>query len=159
MSFNFSKENLIETEKGKTFIVYWLKRIFLDDWLMKLVALVITMALWLGVTGLQAPTTRTVTNISLSPLLAKDLEITNDSFVREVDLELSGDKRKIDNLNTRDLVVTYDMSELQVGDREVQLTPQNINVDLPSGVTVTKITPEKLAVILEKVIEGEKRCV
>jgi YbbR domain-containing protein len=155
MNFNFSTENLFETDKGRTLIIYWLKRIFIDDWVMKLVALIITFALWLGVTGLQEPTTRSFNNVSLSPIMAKGLEITNDSFIREVDLELSGDERKINNLNPRDLVVTYDLTDLQAGEREVQLTPQNINIELPSGVRVTKIIPEKLAVKVENIVEDE----
>lgn len=154
MSFNLSKENLIETEKGKTLVVYWLKRIFIDDWLMKLVALVITLALWLGVTGLQASISRPLNNVALNPLLAKDLEITNE-FVQEVDLEITGDKRKIDQINPRDLVVTYDITDLQAGEREVHLTSQDINIALPSGVTVTKIVPEKIILKIETVEQAE----
>ena len=154
MSFNLSKENLIETEKGKTLITYWLKRIFLEDWLMKLVALVITLALWLGVTGLQTPTTRTINNVALSPLLAKDLEITND-FVEEVDIEVTGDQNKVNNLISRDLVVKFDVTELAAGERELHLIPQDVNVELPSGVTITKIIPEKVILKIETVEQIE----
>ncbi len=154
MDFSFGKEHLIEKEQRKIFINYWLRRIFLEDWLMKLVALVITLALWLGVAGLQKPITRQLNNVSLNPIVSKNLEITN-SIVEEVDLEITGDKRRIDQLNPRDLVVSLDLTDLQEGERTIQLTPQGINIELPNGTSVTRILPEKIAVKLEKVVERE----
>ncbi len=154
MKFELPGAALIEKEQRRAFLSFWLRRIFLEDWLMKVVALAITLALWVGVTGMRTPITRRVNNVSLSPLIAKDLEITN-SLQPEVDIEISGDKRKIDLINGRDLAVTLDLTDLGEGDRTIQLTPQGISVELPSGVTVTKISPEKIAVKLEQVEEAD----
>ncbi len=152
MVFSFPKETFIEKEQRKIFVSYWLRRIFLDDWLMKLIALVITFALWLGVIGLQAPTTTRLRNVTLNPLISNNLEITN-SPVQEIDLVVTGDKRKVDQLNPRDLVVSLDLTDIQAGDRTIQITPQNVTVELPSGVKIDEIQPDKIAIKLENVIQ------
>ncbi|NNE66617.1 MAG: hypothetical protein HKN33_08620 [Pyrinomonadaceae bacterium] len=121
---------------------------------MKSVALVITLALWLGVTGLRTPITRSINNVSLNTLVAGDLEITN-TLATEVDIQIAGDKRRVDQVNEHDLTVTLDLTDLQEGDRTIQLTPRGISVELPSGVSVTRISPEKIAVKLEKVREAD----
>lgn len=152
MIFGLSKENIIEKESRQRFIGYWLKRIFIDDWVMKLVALVITMALWLGVTGLQEPTTRPLTEVRLNPLISSEYTITNTP-VDKVELVIEGDKRKVNQLRGEDLVVTIDLTDIKEGERTIQLTPQNIDVELPSGLKVVKIRPDKIAVNLETVEE------
>jgi hypothetical protein len=154
MFFSFPTEKFTEKDQRKAFFNYWFRRIFLDDWLMKLVALVITFALWLGVTGLQAPTTTRLRNVTLNPLISNELEITN-SPVQEIDLVITGDKRKVDQLNPRDLVVSLDLTDERAGDRIFHITPQNVNVELPSGVKIDEIQPDKIAIKLEDVIERD----
>ncbi len=152
MNLNFPKDTFIEKEKRTVFLRYWLKRIFIDDWLMKLVALGVTFALWVGVTGLQAPTSTTLRSIALNPLFSNQLEVVN-SPVREVDLEITGEKRKVDQLNPRDMVISLDLTGVGEGERTIQLTPDNITIDLPSGVRIDRIRPDKIAIKLEKVEE------
>ncbi len=130
------------------------RRVFLDDWFIKAIALVITFALWFGVTGLRAPTTARLKNIALNLRVSNDIEVTN-SPVQEVDLVVTGDKRKIDQINPRDLVASLDLTEVQAGDRTVQITPENVNVELPTGVKLEEVQPSKIAVKLEKVEERE----
>ncbi len=129
-----------------------LRRVFLDDWLIKVVALIITFALWLGVTGLRDATTARLKNIALNLRVSNNIEVTN-SPVEEVDLVVTGDKRKIDQINPRDLVVSLDLTEVQAGDRTVQITPQNVIVELPTGVKLEEVQPNKIAVKLEAVLE------
>lgn len=130
-----------------------LRRIFLEDWLVKLIALFITVALWLGVTGLRAPTTARLRSIPLNLRVANDIEVTN-SPVQEVDLVITGDKRRIDQLNPRDLVVSLDLTDVLAGERTVQIAPENVLVELPTGVRLEEIQPNRIAVKLEAV--GEK---
>ncbi len=152
MIFNFSKEKLIKNEQQQKFISYWLKRIFIDDWLMKLFALVITLALWLGVTGLQTPKTTRIREVTLNLLVSNELQITN-SPVQEVDLVITGDKSKVEQLNPNNLVISLDLTDIAEGDRTIQITPQNVVIDLPAGVKIDEIQPDKIAVQLEKVEE------
>ncbi len=129
-----------------------LKRIFLDDWLIKCVAMVITVALWLGVTGLRAPTTERLRNIALRPRVSDQIEVTSIS-AQEVDLLVTGDRRKIEQIKQDGLLVFLDLTDVQSGDRSVQLTPENVAVELPTGVRLEELQPNKIAVKLERVEE------
>ncbi len=151
----FPTEKFFEKEK-KAFLARLLHKVFLDDWLMKLIALVITLGLWLGVTGLRTPTSRRLSGVPLSLRVANDLEVTN-SPVTEVDIKISGDKSKIDQINQRDLTVTVDLTDVQAGDRTVQITPDNVSIELPAGFKLEEIQPTRIAVKLERIIERDVR--
>ncbi len=147
-------EKFFQKDDQRLSIRRLLQRVFLDDWFIKAMALVITIALWLGVTGLRAPTTARLKNITLNLRVSNSVEVTN-SPVQEVDLVVTGDKRKIDQINPRDLVASLDLTEVQAGDRTVQITPENVNVELPTGVKLEEVQPNKIAIKLEAVMERE----
>ncbi len=130
------------------------RRIFLEDWLTKVIALFITVALWLGVTGLRAPTTERLRDITLKSRVSDTIEVTNIS-VQEVDLLVTGDKRKIDQIKEENLIVVLDLTDVQAGDRTIQITSENVNVELPTGVRLEEVQPNKIAVKLETVTERE----
>lgn len=136
----------------------WLKQIlskvFLEDWVMKLVALAITLALWLGVTGLSTPTTQRLTSVPLSLRFSSNIEVTN-SPIQEVDLVVTGDKRKLAQINKNDLIVSMDISDVIPGDRVVSLTPESVVVSLPTGVKLDEIQPARIAIRIEAVEERE----
>ena len=128
------------------------RKIFFEDWLTKLVALAVTLALWLGVTGLSTPTTTRLTGIPLSLRFSSETEVTNTP-ITEIDLIISGDNRKIAQINKNDLVASVDLTSVLPGDRVVQLTPENVQLQLPLGVRLDEITPSRMAVRLEAVEE------
>ncbi|MGC2235617.1 MAG: CdaR family protein [Pyrinomonadaceae bacterium] len=170
----FQTENFFRKEHRKIFFSRLFRKIFLEDWLMKLVALIITLALWFGVT----PSTRRLQNIPLNIRVSNNIEVTNLP-VTKVDIVVTGDKRKIDALNSRDLVVSLDLTDVQpeidrviapgindlvisldwtgvqAGDRTVQIMPGNVRVELPSGVKLEEVQPNKIPVKLETVEERE----
>ena len=131
-----------------------LRKIFLEDWLTKLIALGITLALWLGVTGLQKPITTRLNNLTLQPRLSNNFEITN-SPVTEVALVITGDSHKLDEIKPENLIVSVDLTEVKVGEQVVQLIPDTINVALPNGVKVIEVQPNKIAIKIEAVEERE----
>ena len=130
------------------------RKIFLEDWLMKLIALVITLALWLGVSGLRSSTTTRLRNITLNLQVPNNVEVTN-APVQEVDIVVSGDKRKIELLNPRDLVVSLDLTDVPAGEKLIQLAPENVTLTLPTGIKLEEIQPNKIAVKLENVEERD----
>ena len=150
----FPSENFTEREQRQAFIRRLLRRVFLEDWLLKLIALAITLALWFGVTGRRAPTTVRLKNVTLNPRVSNDMEITN-SPVQEVDIVVTGDKRKVDRLNANDLVISLDLTDIKSGDRTVQLAPETVNLELPTGIKLDEIQPNKIAVRIERVEERE----
>ena len=132
-----------------------LKKIFLEDWLMKLIALAITLALWLGVTGLSTPTTQRLTSVKFTPLYSNNIEVTN-SPIQEVDLVVTGDKRRLAQINKDALTVSMDISDVLPGDRVLNLTPETVTVSppLPTGVKY-EIQPSRIAIRIEAVEEKE----
>src|SRR6476620_6278672 len=129
------------------------RKIFLEDWVMKLIALLITLALWLGVTGLSTPTTKRFT-VPLNFNLSNNADITNEP-IQEVDIVLSGDKRKIEQINRAELMATVDLTDLAAGDRVLSLTPETVSVQRPLGVKLDEIQPSRIAVRLETVEEKD----
>lgn len=152
--FSFPTEKILDNEQRKLFLSRWFRRIFIDDWTMKLLALIITLALWFGVSGLREQITTPIENVNLRPRISNDLIITNPPPAT-VNLVVSGDRRKIDPIKTENLIVSLDLSDVSAGEQTIELTPQNVNVELPTGVKLEEIQPNKIAVKLEKAIERE----
>lgn len=149
-----SNEKFPSKEERQIFFSRLFRKIFLEDWLTKLVALLITLALWYGVSGLRAPKTVRLRAVALNLQVSNNVEITN-SPVQEVDIVVTGDKRKTENLNARDLTISLDLTNIQPGDQMINLTPENVNLQLPSGVKLDEIQPNKIAVKIEAVEERE----
>jgi len=68
---------------------------------------------------------------------------------------VTGDKRKIDQIKEENLIVVLDLTDVQAGDRTIQITSENVNVELPTGVRLEEVQPNKIAVKLETVTERE----
>jgi YbbR domain-containing protein len=151
--FPFSIEKLFRQERQFS-LRGLVRRLFLDDWVIKAVALVITFALWLGVTGLRAPVAARFKNIALNLRVSNNIDITN-SPVQEVVITITGDKRKIDQIDPRDLVVLLDLTDVQAGERIVELNAESVGVELPTGVRIEEIVPSKIQVNLETVEERD----
>lgn len=120
---------------------------------MKLVALVITIALWVGVTGLSTPTITSLRGVPLTLRFSNENEVTTP--VQEVDIVISGDKRKIDQIIKNDLIVSLDLTDVAPGERVIQLTPENVSIGLPTGVKLDEILPNRIPVKLETVEQKE----
>ena len=135
------------------FIKHLVRKIFLEDWGLKLIALVITLALWFGVTGLSTPTTKRF-NIPLNLSISSSAQIVNEPL-QEVEIEVSGDKRKVEQINRSDLAALIDLTDVAPGDRVILLSPESVNVQLPQGVKLVEVAPSRIAVNLEAVEEKD----
>ena len=139
---------------GLLFLGHIARKVFLEDWTTKLVALAITLALWVGVTGLSTPTTRQIAEVPLTLSYSNKTEITSAS-VQTVNIVISGDRRKVNQVTENNLVISVDLSDVPPGERLVQLGPENVSIDLPLGVKLQEIRPNRIAVRLESVEEKE----
>lgn len=142
-------DNSARGQQQKLYFKNILRKIFLEDWVMKLVALVITFALWVGVTGLSKPTVQRMNGIPLTLRFGNNVDAATTT--QEIDIIISGDKRKIDQINRNDLVVSLDLSEVPPGDRVIQLNPDTVSLPLPNGIKLDEIQPRQIAVKLETV--------
>ncbi|HTH37776.1 MAG TPA: CdaR family protein [Pyrinomonadaceae bacterium] len=140
-------EKTFESQQLKLYLKNILKKVFLEDWPMKLAALVITFALWVGVTGLSQPTIQRMNGIPLTLRFSDNVDAT--STADEIDIVISGDKRKIDQLNRNDLVVSLDLTNVQPGNQVVQLTPDTVSMMLPTGIKLDEIIPRQIPVKIE----------
>lgn len=128
------------------------RRIFVEDWSLKLLSLAIALVLWLLVTGQNQPVTAHV-NVQLNFIRPPSLEISNDP-PRTVDVMLTGSRNKLDDLTTLDLVATVDISDQRAGERVLRLADK-AQISLPQGVKVDGFQPSAIPVRLEPIVERQ----
>jgi len=130
----------------------WLRKIFFEDWGLKLLALGITIVLWLAVTGQNKPVTQRLSGVQLNFLKHPGLEISNDP-IGSLEVTVHGSPGLLDQLKLRDLVVTVDISSQKAGERVVRLSPQSVRMDLPPGVKIMSFRPATIPIRLEPTVE------
>jgi YbbR domain-containing protein len=132
----------------------WLRAIFIEDWGTKLLALLISLALWYGVTGQRKPTTIRVPRVPLNFRLPSNMEISNEPR-GDVEITLTGSKRALDTLNVRELVANVDVSDYAPGEHNVPLSLERVTMGLPDGVRYGDIQPNSVQLKLEPRVERE----
>jgi YbbR domain-containing protein len=131
----------------------WLRKLFLEDWGLKLLALAITFVLWLGVTGQNKPVTLRVNGVQLNFLKPEGFELSNDP-PSTVDVTFTGSKDKLDRIEPRELIANVDLSDQKAGERIIKLTVNRVKMELQEDVKIQGFHPGSLAVRLEPVIEA-----
>src|ERR1043165_5530798 len=129
-----------------------LRRIFVEDWSLKLLSLGIAIVLWLLVTGQNQPVTAHV-NVQLNFIRPQSLEISNDP-PRTVDVMLTGSRNKLDDLTSLDLVATVDISDQHEGERVLRLADR-AQIALPQGIKVDGYQPSAIPVRLEEIVNRQ----
>jgi YbbR domain-containing protein len=129
-----------------------LRKLFVEDWSLKLLSLAIAIVLWLLVTGQNQPVTAHV-NVQLNFIRPQSLEISNDP-PRTVDVMLTGSRNKLDDLTSLDLVATVDISDQRAGERVLRLADK-AQITLPQGVKVDGFQPSAVPVRLEPIVERQ----
>lgn len=130
----------------------WLRKLFLEDWGLKLLALAITVFLWLAVTGQNQPVTLRVSGVQLNFLRPDGLEISNEP-PSTVDVVLTGSPDKLDRIGPRDLVATVDLSDQKAGERVVRLSLDRVKMDLQEDVKIQRFHPATIPIRLEPIID------
>jgi YbbR domain-containing protein len=129
-----------------------LRRIFIEDWSLKLLSLAIAIVLWLLVTGQNQPVTAHV-NVQLNFIRPPSLEISNDP-PRTVDVMLTGSRNKLDDLTSLDLVATVDISDQRAGERVLRLADK-AQITLPQGIKVDAFQPSAIPIRLEEIVDRQ----
>lgn len=142
---------VVEAARSPSVLGRWLRKAFVEDWSMKLIALGITLVLWLAVADFNKP--RTIrTAVQLNFLRPHNLHISNE-LPRTVDVELTGSRESLNSLQFPDLVATVDISDNQAGERVVRLLTERVRMELPAGVKIESFNPASLAIRLEPNLE------
>lgn len=129
-----------------------LRRIFLEDWSLKLLSLAIAIVLWLLVTGQNQPVTAHL-NVQLNFIRPPALEISNDP-PRTVDVMLTGSRNKLDDLTSLDLVATVDLTDQRAGEKVLRLADK-AQIPLPQGIKVDGFQPSAIPIRLEEVVDRQ----
>jgi YbbR domain-containing protein len=129
-----------------------LRRIFLEDWSLKLLSLAIAIVLWLLVTGQNQPVTAHL-NVQLNFIRPPALEISNDP-PRTVDVMLTGSRNKLDDLTSLDLVATVDISDQRAGERVLRLADK-AQISLPQGIKIDGFQPSAIPIRLEEIVDRQ----
>jgi YbbR domain-containing protein len=129
-----------------------LRRVFVEDWSLKLLSLAIAIVLWLLVTGQNQPVTAHV-NVQLNFIRPQALEISNDP-PRTVDVMLTGSRNKLDDLTSLDLVATVDISDQRAGERVLRLADK-AQITLPQGIKVDGFQPSAIPIRLEEIVDRQ----
>jgi YbbR domain-containing protein len=129
-----------------------LRRIFIEDWSLKLLSLAIAIVLWLLVTGQNQPVTAHV-NVQLNFIRPPALEISNDP-PHTVDVMLTGSRSKLDDLTSLDLVATIDISDQRSGERVLRLADK-AQIALPQGIKVDGFQPSAIPIRLEEIVDRQ----
>jgi YbbR domain-containing protein len=153
-------QDIEETEatpipRTPTLLERWARKLFLQDWGLKLLALVITVVLWLAVTGQNKPVTLRLSGVQLNFLRPNGLEISNDP-PNQVEVILNASPDKLDRIGPRDLVATVDLSDQKAGERIIRLTLDRVKLDLREDVKIQGFHPSTIPIRLEPIIEASR---
>lgn len=131
----------------------WLRRIFVDDFKLKLLSLGITLVLWFGVTGQQKPMTKRIPGVQLSFLHSENMAISNEPPTK-VDITVTGSKDELEQVNPMSLLATVLVGDHGIGNRVIRLSREVVKIDqLPSNVSIEGFQPATVSVRLEPRIE------
>ena len=130
----------------------WLHKVFVEDWALKLLALAITIALWLAVTGQNKPTTMRLSGVQVNFLRPEGFELSND-LPQTIDVSLSGSRDKLDRISPRDLAATVDLTDQKPGERIIKLTQARVKLDLEEDVKIQAFHPATIPIRLEPIVE------
>ena len=148
---DIDETEIVETPRAPTTLERWLRKIFIEDWSLKLLALAITLVVWFAVTGQNKPVTIR-TGVQLNLIRPENLDISNDP-PKTVDILLTGTRSDLERVSTPNLVATVDVSDQKPGERVIRLSPDRVDIDLPEGVKIESFQPSTIPVRLEPRVE------
>lgn len=149
---DIDETTLIDVPRPPSVAERWLRRVFIEDWGLKLLALTITLVLWLAVTdGNKPQTIRTA--VQLNFVRPDNLSISNEP-PKSVDVLLTGSRAKLNSINLLDRVATVDISDHRAGERILRLSPDRVHMELPAGVKIESFQPTTIPIRLEPRVES-----
>jgi diadenylate cyclase len=130
----------------------FLKDLCIQNWRKKLAAFALVAVAWLLLASQQEAKINFTAPIRYMKPPA-GLLVHEDS-TRQVDLMLSGRQSQIKALRSQDVLVDIDLSKFAAGRHLIDLTWKNVN--LPIGINVDRIVPQRIEVVLKSPIGEEQ---
>ena len=150
---DIDETDVVEVPRPPSAFERGVRKVLLEDWSLKLLALAITLVLWLAVTGQNKPLTiRTVVQLNL--IWPNNLDVSNDP-PKTVEVVLRGSRSNLQSLSPLDLVATVDVSDQPAGERVIRLTLDRVTMQLPDGVKIESFQPNTIPIRLEPRMERQ----
>jgi YbbR domain-containing protein len=147
MPYQDIDEPVAEKGSSPSPVEQWLHKVFIEDWSLKVLALTISLVLWVAVTGVNKPVTIR-TGVPLNIIRPDDLEISNDP-PKSIDVFLTGSQTRLERINFLNLVATVNLGDFGAGERIIRLSQDRVDINLPEGVKIESFQPSTLTVRLE----------
>lgn len=126
-----------------------IRALVVENFTLKLIAAVMTSALWLSATRQDAvPFVLRGVPINYQGL-REDLVIANADEVQEVTLRVRGPRDVVERLRPESFVITVSLAGKNPGDRVILLR-QDAQVETPAGIEILEIEPPRLTLSLER---------
>jgi YbbR domain-containing protein len=154
MPFQDVDDEAAPIQRPPNLLERWVRKILLEDWSLKLLAVAITAILWFAVTGQNEPKTLRVPGVQLNFLKQTGFEISNDP-PGSVEVILTGSPDKLKDIGSGSLVATVDVSDQSPGERVVRLSQDRVKMDLPPGVKIQGFQPATIPIRLELSTEAQ----
>ena len=150
---DIDETEVVEVPRAPTAFERAARKLFVEDWSLKLLALTITLVLWFAVTGQNQPLTIR-TGVQLNLIRPSNLDISNDP-PKTVEVVLTGSRPNLQSLSPLDLVATVDVSDHPAGERVIRLTLDRVTMQLPDGVKIESFQPSTIPIRLELRMERQ----
>jgi len=128
-----------------------LKKIFVENFLIKLFSLVFAVALWLHVVARGTAEVNFVVPLELRDIPQNMMVVGQTPGY--VDVRLQGQEGMVKRLSARDISAFVSLSDAKSGELEFNLSPSNVTV--PGTIKVAGISPAEVKLHLEKILRKE----
>lgn len=121
-----------------------LNALFFENGSYKLVALFVTLILWITIIGRRD--TVISKEMELEFLLPRGMAVKEATIERRVTVEVSGPRMALKRFKQNPGAITIDLSKFQAGPVRMAIAPRSVEV--PSGVRVLAVSPEVITLTL-----------
>ncbi len=128
----------------------WIRRLFLENWSLKVAALAISCFLWFVVRG-DSGSERVIT-VPLEVRIPRNMEITNER-PSTVDVTIRGPAGNIMWFGQSVPVCSVDLQDVEEGEHTIPLAVRNLQ--MPRGLEVIAIRPTRVRLVLERTTSKE----
>jgi YbbR domain-containing protein len=124
----------------------------LENWSLKLTAILLSLILWLFVRGEPGP--ERVVAVPLEVQVPRHMEIINE---RPTSIEVTMRGAAFSNMWFSQPLPTciIDLQGSQEGEHTINLTPDNVKIPKGSGIEILQVNPARVTLVLEKTISKE----
>lgn len=151
MPFQDIDDEATSVPKVPSFSERLVRKVLVEDWGLKLLALGVTLVLWLAVTGQNAPVTQRY-GVQLNFNRPAGMEISND-VPESVEVTLTGSQARLAEMGPR-LAATIDVTDQMAGERVIRLNDR-AQITLPAGVAIQGFKPATTTIRLVPIVETQ----